>query len=581
MITWNARLSWPHLDWRGNRALETFVADRVAPTGLRVRAIDLSAFWDVPCVLGVARSAVAGDAPLGVGAAAAATVERAVEKALDEADPRPDVGARAAAPRHAAAATTSATSTITSASTRSRRTRGARTSSTRLRRRGRRRPSRRCPGGSPSARVEAICARLARRSASAYTVDVTSPDVRDAGLAVVRVVAPELCALDVEHAARLLGGTRLYEEPRPARHAQATADRGGRQPRPASVPVRPKAAPFVRAELYGDGEPAIDDPAELFHEASKLQPALVHRQAAGLARLAANSDLQTAAARAVRRNPERASHALPPPLPCSLSLSDALDRRVEPARLRGSGLSMSPSSRRSSTPPTACATRLGAPCRREERSIRSRCSSPSATSARWRVVCTVTTAALHALEEQALADPWPALERACPLPDLLAGAACAFLLLAVFGRTRFKYGQRGYRFALLEAGHVAQNVVLAAAALGVAALPLGGYYDAQVDARRRRRRRRGVRRLRPRPRRGRMRRRGTLTSIALLVLLGPVLLRLAPTPPPRGPLAAALAAPLGLGAGLAPLRVPRARASPVPAHAARGARRASSSRSPA
>ncbi len=42
---------------------------------------------------------------------------------------------------------------------------------------------------------------------------MTSPDVRDAGLAVVRVVAPELCALDVEHAARLLGGTRLYEEP--------------------------------------------------------------------------------------------------------------------------------------------------------------------------------------------------------------------------------------------------------------------------------------------------------------------------------------------------------------------------------
>ena len=47
-----------------------------------------------------------------------------------------------------------------------------------------------------------------------------------------------------------------------------------------------------------------------------------------------------------------------------------------------------------------------------------------------------------------------------------------------------------------------------------------------------------------------MRRRGTLTSLALLVVLGPILLRLAPTPPPRGPLAVAFAAPLGLGAGL-------------------------------
>jgi SagB-type dehydrogenase family enzyme len=52
---------------------------------------------------------------------------------------------------------------------------------------------------------------------------------------------------------------------------------------------------------------------------------------------------------------------------------------------------------------------------------------------------------------------------------------------AVFGRTRFKYGLRGYRFALLEAGHVAQNVVLTATALGLAAVPLGGFYDRPTD----------------------------------------------------------------------------------------------------
>ena len=61
------------------------------------------------------------------------------------------------------------------------------------------------------------------------------------------------------------------------------------------------------------------------------------------------------------------------------------------------------------------------------------------------------------------------------------GAAAVLLLLAVFGRTRFKYGLRGYRFALLEAGHVVQNVALTAVALDLAALPLGGFYDAQVD----------------------------------------------------------------------------------------------------
>ena len=45
----------------------------------------------------------------------------------------------------------------------------------------------------------------------AYAVDVTAPDVRAAGLHVAKVVAPELCALDVVHACRHLGGRRLYE----------------------------------------------------------------------------------------------------------------------------------------------------------------------------------------------------------------------------------------------------------------------------------------------------------------------------------------------------------------------------------
>lgn len=42
---------------------------------------------------------------------------------------------------------------------------------------------------------------------------MTSPDVREAGLTVIRAVVPELCALDVEHEARFHGGARLYEEP--------------------------------------------------------------------------------------------------------------------------------------------------------------------------------------------------------------------------------------------------------------------------------------------------------------------------------------------------------------------------------
>jgi SagB-type dehydrogenase family enzyme len=45
-----------------------------------------------------------------------------------------------------------------------------------------------------------------------------------------------------------------------------------------------------------------------------------------------------------------------------------------------------------------------------------------------------------------------------------------------------KYGAKIYRLALLEAGHIAQNLLLTAAALGLAGLPLCGFRDAEISA---------------------------------------------------------------------------------------------------
>lgn len=56
-------------------------------------------------------------------------------------------------------------------------------------------------------------------------------------------------------------------------------------------------------------------------------------------------------------------------------------------------------------------------------------------------------------------------------------AAAAIVLTAVFERTQAKYGERGYRFALLEAGHAAQNLLLVAQSLGAPALPIGGFCE--------------------------------------------------------------------------------------------------------
>ena len=71
-------------------------------------------------------------------------------------------------------------------------------------------------------------------------------------------------------------------------------------------------------------------------------------------------------------------------------------------------------------------------------------------------------------------DLWPLLDRGCEG----ATPAVAFVLTARLPRVQTKYGERGYRFALLESGHIAQNILLMATALGLNSLPAGGFFDA-------------------------------------------------------------------------------------------------------
>jgi SagB-type dehydrogenase family enzyme len=56
-----------------------------------------------------------------------------------------------------------------------------------------------------------------------------------------------------------------------------------------------------------------------------------------------------------------------------------------------------------------------------------------------------------------------------------------FFLVGVFAWTQTKYGPRGYRFILLEAGHAAQNICLAATQTGLASLCIGGYLDSKLN----------------------------------------------------------------------------------------------------
>ncbi|WP_456400330.1 SagB/ThcOx family dehydrogenase [Persephonella sp.] len=54
------------------------------------------------------------------------------------------------------------------------------------------------------------------------------------------------------------------------------------------------------------------------------------------------------------------------------------------------------------------------------------------------------------------------------------------IISADFSKTVSKYGNRGYRYVYMEAGHVSQNIYLQATALGLGTVSIGAFYDNTV-----------------------------------------------------------------------------------------------------
>ncbi len=74
------------------------------------------------------------------------------------------------------------------------------------------------------------------------------------------------------------------------------------------------------------------------------------------------------------------------------------------------------------------------------------------------------------------------LAQALIQPELVQQCSLLIFITAVFERSIFKYGERGYRFIMLETGHVAQNINLVTVALGLGSVNIGGFLDRNVDA---------------------------------------------------------------------------------------------------
>ncbi|HET7045811.1 MAG TPA: SagB/ThcOx family dehydrogenase [Gaiellaceae bacterium] len=243
--------------------------------------------------------------------------------------------------------------------------------------------------------------------------------------------------------------------------------------------------------IYGADGVGAEDPAEVYHEASKLYPSFAGRQTRGWL-IERNQAIAAATLRAVKRHPLAEAIPLPPARFPAVSLEQAVARRKStrsfapgrPLELEGVG--------------TMLHAAYGVTHQLDP-------DAPAGSSPSFRTVPSggglypleLYVAALevaglpsglyhfdplrHVLECLQRRDLRSELSRAAVHEDVIATAGAVVVVSAMFWRSRFKYGQRSYRFALLEAGHVVQNLLLTAAALGLGAVPIGGFYDRRLD----------------------------------------------------------------------------------------------------
>lgn len=64
---------------------------------------------------------------------------------------------------------------------------------------------------------------------------------------------------------------------------------------------------------------------------------------------------------------------------------------------------------------------------------------------------------------------------------MVVNAQLTFIWTAILERSKWKYGQRAYRYVYLDAGHIAQNLYLAGEAVGLGVCAIGALFDEEVN----------------------------------------------------------------------------------------------------
>ncbi|GJL78058.1 MAG: nitroreductase [Nitrospinaceae bacterium] len=87
----------------------------------------------------------------------------------------------------------------------------------------------------------------------------------------------------------------------------------------------------------------------------------------------------------------------------------------------------------------------------------------------------------HELELLIPGDPTDPLHKLCWYQEYARQASVVILISAVFQRTKRKYGERGYRYVLIDVGHMAQNICLSCTALNLPVLTTCGFFDDEAN----------------------------------------------------------------------------------------------------
>ncbi|MGB6972081.1 MAG: SagB/ThcOx family dehydrogenase [Desulfobulbales bacterium] len=66
--------------------------------------------------------------------------------------------------------------------------------------------------------------------------------------------------------------------------------------------------------------------------------------------------------------------------------------------------------------------------------------------------------------------------------NFMAKAGVVFVWSAILRRNFSKYGHRGLRYVMMDAGHICQNLLLAAEGLALGACPVAAFYDDQLNS---------------------------------------------------------------------------------------------------